>query len=160
MKALVGAFNQEKALVGAFSVIVQLHRLIDLRHYLDVRLPVQQRLLDDLEHDVALLVRLQEEDDLDLVEEAATVLMLTLILAVPAVIGNTVNTIIIATIIIIFITLLSLINLFFSVFVFVIGNTMNIIIIATIITIIVNTFMITNVTISKLIFASSSPACI
>ena len=29
---LVGAFNQEKALVGAFSVIVQLHRLIDLRH--------------------------------------------------------------------------------------------------------------------------------
>ena len=25
---LVGAFNQEKALVGAFSVIVQLHRLI------------------------------------------------------------------------------------------------------------------------------------
>ena len=33
MKALVGAFNQEKALVGAFSVIVQLHRLIDLRRY-------------------------------------------------------------------------------------------------------------------------------
>ena len=33
MKALVGAFNQEKALVGAFSVIVQLHRLIHLRHY-------------------------------------------------------------------------------------------------------------------------------
>ena len=32
MKALVGAFNQEKALVGAFSVIVQLSRLIDLRH--------------------------------------------------------------------------------------------------------------------------------
>ena len=28
MKALVGAFNKEKALVGAFSVIVQLHRLI------------------------------------------------------------------------------------------------------------------------------------
>ena len=28
MKALVGAFNQEEALVGAFSVIVQLHRLI------------------------------------------------------------------------------------------------------------------------------------
>ena len=28
MKALVGAFNQEKALVGAFSVIVQLHLLI------------------------------------------------------------------------------------------------------------------------------------
>ena len=28
MKALVGAFNQEKALVGAFSVIVQLHGLI------------------------------------------------------------------------------------------------------------------------------------
>ena len=33
VKAVV-AFNQEKALVGAFSVIVQLHRLIDLRHYL------------------------------------------------------------------------------------------------------------------------------
>ena len=33
MKAQVGAFNQKKALVGAFSVIVQLHRLIDLRHY-------------------------------------------------------------------------------------------------------------------------------
>ena len=31
MKALVGAFNQEKALVGAFSVIVQLHRLTDLQ---------------------------------------------------------------------------------------------------------------------------------
>ena len=31
VKAQVGAFNQEKALVGAFSVIVQLHRLIDLR---------------------------------------------------------------------------------------------------------------------------------
>ena len=28
MKAIVGAFNQEKALVGAFSVIAQLHRLI------------------------------------------------------------------------------------------------------------------------------------
>ena len=28
MKALVGAFNQEKALVGAFSVIVQLFWLI------------------------------------------------------------------------------------------------------------------------------------
>ena len=34
MKALVGAFNQEKALVGAFSVIIQLPRLIDLRHYI------------------------------------------------------------------------------------------------------------------------------
>ena len=33
MKPLVGAFNQEKALVGAFSVIVEFHRLIDLRHY-------------------------------------------------------------------------------------------------------------------------------
>ena len=29
MKAVVAAFNQEKALVGAFSVIVLLHRLID-----------------------------------------------------------------------------------------------------------------------------------
>ena len=34
VKAVVAAFNQEKALVGAFSVIVQLHRLIDLRHFL------------------------------------------------------------------------------------------------------------------------------
>ena len=33
MKTLVGTFDQEKALVGAFSVIVQLHRLTDLRHY-------------------------------------------------------------------------------------------------------------------------------
>ena len=30
MKAVVGAFNQEKALVGAFSVIVQLHRFAAL----------------------------------------------------------------------------------------------------------------------------------
>ena len=36
--ALVGAFNQEKAPVGAFSVIVQLHRLIDLGHHLQHRL--------------------------------------------------------------------------------------------------------------------------
>ena len=28
MKALVGAFNQEKALVGAFSVIVQLNKIV------------------------------------------------------------------------------------------------------------------------------------
>ena len=28
MKAVVAAFNQERALVGAFSVIVQLHQLI------------------------------------------------------------------------------------------------------------------------------------
>ena len=33
MKAVVAAFNQEKALVGAFSVIVQLHRWIALRHW-------------------------------------------------------------------------------------------------------------------------------
>ena len=32
MKAVVAAFNQEKALVGAFSVIVQLHRWINVRH--------------------------------------------------------------------------------------------------------------------------------
>ena len=31
VKAVVAAFNQEKALVEAFSVIVQFHRLIDLR---------------------------------------------------------------------------------------------------------------------------------
>ena len=29
MKALVGAFNQEKALVGAFSVIVKTDKLMD-----------------------------------------------------------------------------------------------------------------------------------
>ena len=29
VKAVVAALNQEKALVGAFSVIIQLHRLID-----------------------------------------------------------------------------------------------------------------------------------
>ena len=34
-----GAFNQEEALIGAFSVIVQLHRLIDLRHYLSFLRP-------------------------------------------------------------------------------------------------------------------------
>ena len=33
MKAVVAAFNQEKALVEAFSLIVQLLRLIDLRYY-------------------------------------------------------------------------------------------------------------------------------
>ena len=33
MKVVVAVFNQEKALVGAYSVIIQLHRLIDLRHY-------------------------------------------------------------------------------------------------------------------------------
>ena len=32
MKVVVAAFYQEKALVEAFSVIVQLHRLINLRH--------------------------------------------------------------------------------------------------------------------------------
>ena len=32
VKAVVAAFNQEKALVGAFSVIVQLHRLIVYQH--------------------------------------------------------------------------------------------------------------------------------
>ena len=30
VKAVVAAFNQEKALVGAFSEIVQLHRLIEV----------------------------------------------------------------------------------------------------------------------------------
>ena len=38
MKAVVAAFNQEKALAGAFSVIVQpvVDRWIDLRHYLQL----------------------------------------------------------------------------------------------------------------------------
>ena len=39
MKALVGAFNQEKALVGAFSVIVQLHLLIVFSTTLHTVLP-------------------------------------------------------------------------------------------------------------------------
>ena len=52
MKAQVGAFNQEKALVGAFSVIVQLHQSIDLRHYLTLSscplmaIPAISRVLD------------------------------------------------------------------------------------------------------------------
>ena len=36
MKALVGAFNQEKALVEAFSVIVKLYRWIVSQHYSSV----------------------------------------------------------------------------------------------------------------------------
>ena len=44
MKAVVAAFNQEKALVGAFSVIAQLHRLIDLRHS-SLLSPAQNRVL-------------------------------------------------------------------------------------------------------------------
>ena len=44
MKAVVAAFNQEKALVGAFSVIVQFHRLIVYSTSLgvDVRPPAAQ----------------------------------------------------------------------------------------------------------------------
>ena len=63
MKVLVGAFNQEKALVGAVSVIVQLHRLIDLRHYWSPDEAVQQlvagELLDqpDAHHPVLAVVR-------------------------------------------------------------------------------------------------------
>ena len=37
VKALIGAFNQEKALVGAFSMIVQFHRLIDLLHWFFIK---------------------------------------------------------------------------------------------------------------------------
>ena len=39
VKALIGAFNQEKALVGAFSVIVQFHWLIvySTKHYTKLR---------------------------------------------------------------------------------------------------------------------------
>ena len=37
VKALVGAFNQEKALVGAFFVIVQLHRWIVSQHQSSVQ---------------------------------------------------------------------------------------------------------------------------
>ena len=56
----VHALRARAVVVELLPVVVQHHRA------LDVRLPVQQRLLDDLEHDVALLVRLQQEDDLDL----------------------------------------------------------------------------------------------
>ena len=54
MKAVVAAFNQEKALVGAFSVIVQLHRLSVYSSSLDLlagcdeeRVPVGGVLDDD-----------------------------------------------------------------------------------------------------------------
>ena len=47
MKAVVAAFNQEKALVGAFSVILQLHRWIDLRHYSTVLHHTQPHSLDN-----------------------------------------------------------------------------------------------------------------
>ena len=59
MKALVGAFNQEKALVGAFSVIVQLHQLIDLRHYLVV--PQRDVAAVVLAREQTLLVELRPE---------------------------------------------------------------------------------------------------
>ena len=52
MKAVVAAFNQEKALVGAFSVIVQLHRLIDLRHYF---LSLQLRIMQLISHEMRKL---------------------------------------------------------------------------------------------------------
>ena len=60
MKAVVATFNQEKALVGAFSVIVQLHRLIgyntspDGGHPLHVLLLLHGLLEDEVvdgEHD-------------------------------------------------------------------------------------------------------------
>ena len=47
MKALLGAFNQEKALVGAFSVIVQFHRLIvysNIQHRTAFFLPLLSRM--------------------------------------------------------------------------------------------------------------------
>ena len=50
MKALVGAFNQEKALVGAFSVIVQ-PVVKPMEHYTALPrklLPVRRRLLQQL----------------------------------------------------------------------------------------------------------------
>ena len=51
MKAVVAAFNQEKALVGAFSVIVQLHRLIDLRTTLLHAVPVSEcRVMPNNDH--------------------------------------------------------------------------------------------------------------
>ena len=45
VKAVVAAFNQEKALVGAFSVIVQLHRLIVYTALVDMLGWVQDSLL-------------------------------------------------------------------------------------------------------------------
>ena len=42
MKALEGAFNQEKALVEAFSMIVQLHQLIVCSTSLHPRLPCSE----------------------------------------------------------------------------------------------------------------------
>ena len=60
MKALVGAFYQEKVLVGAFSVIVQLHRLIDLRHYCQVAsgTPVEAAYSDGLGGELQKLERM------------------------------------------------------------------------------------------------------
>ena len=59
MKALVGAFNQEKALVGAFSVIVQLHRLIDLRHYKLFMTVVLSPRVDRVKNDLKLSLTLR-----------------------------------------------------------------------------------------------------
>ena len=46
MKALVGAFNQEKALVGAFSVIMNL--CVDLRVKLEDRYKLEPHLVSSL----------------------------------------------------------------------------------------------------------------
>ena len=43
MLSIEGAFNPEKGLVGAFSVIAQLHRWIVSQHYL-TRSPAHQRI--------------------------------------------------------------------------------------------------------------------
>ena len=59
MKAVVAAFNQEKALVGAFSVITTLRMQFGcnfLRHYLEHRLQVRARGLLPLLHLDGLLV--------------------------------------------------------------------------------------------------------
>ena len=47
MKALVGAFNQEKALVGAFSVIV--HPVVEpMEHYTALGSVIKLRVINDI----------------------------------------------------------------------------------------------------------------
>ena len=49
MKALIGAFNQEKALVGAFSVIVQ-PVVEPMEHYTALLLPLRKRVSGTASH--------------------------------------------------------------------------------------------------------------
>ena len=48
MKVVIAAFNQEKALVGAFSVIVQLHRLIVYTALVIIRIWAMSKCVNEL----------------------------------------------------------------------------------------------------------------